>query len=52
MTGVEFRSNKFPPCEGEEWQVNPGLWGKRQAEYLLRQLMSDPGIRDTVWEEP
>ena len=42
-TIVEFRSNKFPPYEGEEEQINPGLWGKRLAEYFVERL-SDHGI--------
>ena len=33
-TQVEFRSSKFSPYEGEEEQINPGLWGKRLAELL------------------
>jgi len=37
-THVEFRSAKFPPYPGEEGDVNPGLWGKRLAEYLLWDL--------------
>lgn len=37
-TFVEFRSSKFPPYEGEEEQINPGLWGKRLAEYLVQRL--------------
>ena len=37
-TQVEFRSSKFPPYEGEEQQINPGLWGKRLAEYLVQKL--------------
>jgi hypothetical protein len=37
-TQVEFRSNKFPPYEGEEEEINPGLWGKRLAEYLKAKL--------------
>jgi len=37
-THVEFRSKKFPPYEGEEEQINPGLWGKRLAEYLVQKL--------------
>lgn len=37
-TQVEFRSSKFPPYEGEEEQINPGLWGKRLAEYLVHNL--------------
>ena len=38
-TQVEFRSSKFPPYEGEEQQINPGLWGKRLAEYLVQKLV-------------
>lgn len=37
-TQVEFRSAKFPPYEGEEEEINPGLWGKRLTEYLARKL--------------
>jgi hypothetical protein len=37
-TQFEFRSSKFPPYEGEEEQINPGLWGKRLAEYLVKKL--------------
>jgi len=37
-TLVEFKSDKFPPYEGEEAEINPGLWGKRLAEYLQEQL--------------
>ena len=37
-TQVEFRSSKFPPYEGEEEQINPGLWGKRLAEYFVEKL--------------
>ena len=39
-TFVEFRSSKFPPYEGEEDLINPGvgLWGKRLAEYLVQKL--------------
>jgi hypothetical protein len=37
-TYVEFRSHKFPPYNGEEEQINPGLWGKRLAEYLMQRL--------------
>ncbi len=43
-TQVEFRSAKFPPYEGEEEQINPGLWGKRLAEYLVQKL-SEKGIK-------
>lgn len=37
-TQVEFRSSKFPPYEGEEEEINPGLWGKRLTEYLAKEL--------------
>ena len=37
-TQVTFRSNKFPPYEGEEEQINSGLWGKRLAEYFVKKL--------------
>ena len=37
-TQVEFRSSKFPPYDGEEAEINPGLWGKRLAEYLAEKL--------------
>src|SRR5579884_1274671 len=38
-TQVEFRSHKFPPFEHEEDSMNPGIWGKRLAEYLRTQLL-------------
>jgi hypothetical protein len=37
-TQVEFRSAKFPPYDNEQEQINPGLWGKRLAEYLVEKL--------------
>lgn len=39
-TFVELRSGKFPPYEGEEEDINPGLWGKRLAEYFVANLPS------------
>lgn len=42
-TQVAFRSAKFPPYEGEEAQINPGLWGKRLAEYWV-QMLAEKGI--------
>ncbi len=38
MTQVEFRSQKFPPYEGEEEGTNPGVWGRRLVEYLSEHL--------------
>lgn len=37
-TFVEFRSKKFPAYEGEEDEINPGIWGRRLAEYLDENL--------------
>jgi hypothetical protein len=37
-THVEFRSGKFPPYDGEEEEINPGLWGKRLTEHLAQRL--------------
>ena len=35
---IEFKSEKFPPYEGEEEETNAGLWGRRLAEYLQAKL--------------
>jgi hypothetical protein len=57
-TQVEFRSAKFPPYEGEEEQINPGLWGKRLAEYLAENLAKkgikteEPIAEDWGWYVP
>jgi len=57
-TYVEFRSDKFPAYDGEEEQVNPGLWGKRLAEFIrdnLRQegfKTEEPIAEDWGWIVP
>ena len=38
QTQVTFRSSKFPAEDGEEEQINPGLWGRRLTEYLAKKL--------------
>jgi hypothetical protein len=38
---VEFRSDRFPADDGEEQQVNPGLWRKRLAEFLRDNLRNE-----------
>ena len=43
-TFVEFRSTKFPAYEGEEEEINSGLWGKRLAEYISKKL-EERGIK-------
>ena len=40
-THVEFRSDKFPPYEGEQEEINPDRWGKRLAEYLEEKLNAE-----------
>lgn len=57
-TLAEFRSTKFPPYKGEEEQINPGLWGKRLAEYFVANLAThglsaaDPIAEDWGWYVP
>lgn len=43
QTQVTFRSANFPACEGEEEEINPGIWGRRLAEYLAAKL-AEKGI--------
>jgi hypothetical protein len=56
-TFAEFRSDKFPPY-GEDELINPGLWGKRLAEYLVAELpahglaASEPIAEDWGWYVP
>lgn len=45
-TFVEFRSDKFPALPGEEEQINPGIWGKRLADFLREGLRAE-GIETT-----
>jgi hypothetical protein len=42
-THVEFRSDEFPPYDGEEDQTNPGCCGKRVLEFLSLGL-NDKGF--------
>jgi hypothetical protein len=57
-TCVEFRSDDFPPYEGEDKLVNPGLFGKRLAEFLVRGLKQrgfeprEPIAEDWGWVIP
>ena len=58
QTHVEFRSDRFPAYEGEEKQVNPGVWGKRLAEFLRDNLRregvetKEPIAEDWGWIVP
>jgi hypothetical protein len=57
-THVEFRSSFFPPYDGEEDEINPGRYGKRVAEFLVRGLKEkgfeplDPVAEDWGWVVP
>ncbi|MEQ1883549.1 MAG: hypothetical protein ABL967_00685 [Bryobacteraceae bacterium] len=57
-TAVAFRSDLFPPYPGEEEEVNPGLWGKRLAEFLAEKLRTrgfasdEPFAEDWGWTVP
>jgi hypothetical protein len=57
-THVEFRSDRFPPCPEEDEEVNPGIWGKRLAEFLAAGLKShgiatrEPFAEDWGWMVP
>jgi hypothetical protein len=57
-TQVEFRSDRFPPYDGEEGVVNPGRYGKRLAEFLQLGLWAkgfeagDPVAEDWGWIVP
>ncbi len=52
-THVEFRSELFPPCEEEAELAKAGVYGKRLAEYLARELPKHGatvvGITDEDW---
>ena len=57
-THVEFRSDRFPAYAGEEEQINPGVWGKRLAEFLRDNLRKEgfeteePIAEDWGWMVP
>jgi hypothetical protein len=37
-TIVEFRSGRFPADDGEDEQINPGIFGRRLAEFISNGL--------------
>lgn len=57
-THVEFRSNAFPPYDGEVDDINPGRYGKRLAEFLVAGLKQhgfeplEPVAEDWGWKVP
>lgn len=57
-THALFISDAFPPYPGEEDGINPGIWGKRLAEFIVEGL-SRLGVQtrdfyaeDWGWEIP
>ncbi len=50
-TYVEFRSDKFPPYDGEERQINPGRYGKRLAEFISDGLRTEGFEPETTFAE-
>jgi hypothetical protein len=58
QTSVEFTADAFPPYPRESEQINPGIWGKRLAEFIASKL-PDYGVHtdefyseDWGWEIP
>ena len=39
-THVEFQSDAFPPYDDREDETNPGRYGRRLAEFLVRGLQA------------
>ena len=58
QTHVEFRSDRFPPLEGEDDEINPGRYGKRLAQFIQRGLnergieTDEPIAEDWGWCVP
>jgi hypothetical protein len=57
-TQVEFRSDRFPAYPDEEQQLNPGVWGRRLAEFVAERLAAagiscgEPNAEDWGWYLP
>lgn len=58
QTHVEFRSDRFPPADGEADEVNPRRYGKRLAQFIQRGLTQrgieaeEPVAEDWGWCVP
>jgi hypothetical protein len=51
LTYVEFRSDRFPPYEGEEERINPDLWGQRLAVFICAKLLAEGVKTDEPFSE-
>ena len=50
-TFIDFTSAEFPPYPGEEEEINPGLWGKRLAEFIVSKLPDHGFTTDEFYAE-
>ena len=44
-THLEFKSSEFPAYPGEDKQINPGIFGKRLAEFLAENCPPHRGFK-------
>ena len=47
----EFGSSKFPPYDGEEEQINPGLWGRGSPSIAFRSWRREVETEEMVAED-
>ena len=50
-TQFQFISDDFPPYPGEDDEINPGIWGKRLAEYIVSNLAQLGVETDEIYAE-
>jgi hypothetical protein len=50
-THVQFKSDAFPPYPGEDEEINPGIWGKRLAEFIASKLPEHGIATDKFYTE-
>ena len=50
-THVQFTSDAFPPYPGEDEEINPGIWGKRLAEFIVSKLPDHRIATDEFYTE-
>lgn len=50
-TQLQFTSTAFPPYPGEEEMINPGIWGKRLAEFIVSRLPDHGVVTDAFYAE-
>jgi hypothetical protein len=50
-TLLQFTSTAFPPYPGGEEMINPGIWGKRLAEFIVSRLPDHGVVTDEFYTE-